>query len=61
MQKGALILCKGSQGNVYLEETVKILLKDQSDAEKLVRQDKNWQTIKREFFESFTNIEDDEV
>ena len=31
------------------------------DAKYLVRQDEKWLEIKREFFEKFTNFEEDEV
>ena len=51
MAQGALILVKGSQGNVYAEEAVKILLLDQNDASKLVRQSPAWMATKEEFFE----------
>ncbi|USN96947.1 MAG: UDP-N-acetylmuramoyl-tripeptide--D-alanyl-D-alanine ligase [Candidatus Nomurabacteria bacterium] len=51
MAKGALVLVKGSQGNVYAEEAVKILLLDQNDADKLVRQSPAWVAHKEEFFE----------
>ncbi len=48
---GALILVKGSQGNVYAEEAVKILLLDQNDADQLVRQSPAWMAHKEDFFE----------
>ena len=51
LQQGALVLVKGSQGNVYVEEAVKILLHDQTDASKLVRQSPAWMATKEEFFE----------
>lgn len=51
MTQGALILVKGSQGNVYAEEAVKILLLDQNDASKLVRQSPAWMATKEQFFE----------
>ena len=51
MEKDALILVKGSQGGVYAEEAVKILLLDQNDASKLVRQSPAWMATKEEFFE----------
>jgi UDP-N-acetylmuramoyl-tripeptide--D-alanyl-D-alanine ligase len=61
MEKGAAVLLKGSQGDIYLEEATKILLHDQEDVKYLVRQDAKWLEIKREFFEKFTNFEEDEV
>jgi len=42
LQEKAVILAKGSQNGVYLEEALKLLLEDRSDISKLVRQDKNW-------------------
>lgn len=51
MKKGALVLAKGSQGDVYTEEAVKILLLNQDDSTKLVRQSPAWMAIKEAFFE----------
>lgn len=51
LDKGALVLAKGSQDGGYLEESVKILLHDQNDASKLVRQSPAWMATKEEFFE----------
>ncbi len=51
MKKGALVLAKGSQGDVYAEEAVKILLFDQADVSKLVRQSPAWMAHKEVFFE----------
>lgn len=51
LDKGALVLAKGSQGDVYAEEAVKILLHDQTDVSKLVRQSPAWMATKEEFFE----------
>jgi len=51
MKPGALFLVKGSQGDVYAEEAVKILLLDQNDSSKLVRQSPAWMAHKEEFFE----------
>jgi UDP-N-acetylmuramoyl-tripeptide--D-alanyl-D-alanine ligase len=51
LDQGALVLAKGSQGGVYCEEAVKILLLDQTDASKLVRQSPAWMASKEEFFE----------
>jgi len=61
MEKGALILLKGSQGDVYLEETTKMLLRNQEDEKWLVRQDKNWKKVKHDFFASLAEIAEDEV
>jgi len=51
LDKDALVLVKGSQGDVYAEEAVKILLLDQADIDKLVRQSPAWMTAKEAFFE----------
>jgi len=51
LDQNALILAKGSQNAGYVEEAVKILLLDQSDASKLVRQSPAWMATKEEFFE----------
>lgn len=51
LDRGALVLAKGSQGDVYAEEAVKILLLDQSDINKLVRQSPAWMAQKEQFFE----------
>jgi len=42
VKKGALVLVKGSQNRVFAEETVKLLLANPKDAEKLVRQSAEW-------------------
>lgn len=51
-EHGAAILVKGSQGDIYAEEAVKILCLMSEDVE-LVRQDPHWMKIKDEFFSSF--------
>ncbi len=51
LKKDALILAKGSQGGVFCEEAVKILLKDQNDIQHLVRQSPAWMATKEAFFE----------
>lgn len=50
----AAILFKGSQGGIYLEEAIKIVLHATSDEEKLVRQSQAWLRKKQRFFESFS-------
>ena len=50
--KNATILFKGSQGGIYLEESIKPLLKNPADSQKLVRQSDTWLEKKRRFFES---------
>ena len=51
LDKDSLVLAKGSQGGVYAEEVVKILLLDQSDASQLVRQSPAWMATKEAYFE----------
>lgn len=51
-EEGAVILAKGSQNTIYLEEAVKILCDMSEDAE-LVRQSEAWQRKKQAYFESF--------
>jgi UDP-N-acetylmuramoyl-tripeptide--D-alanyl-D-alanine ligase len=46
----ALVLAKGSQNTIYLEEAVKVLLANPQDAARLCRQDKMWQKIKSRYF-----------
>lgn len=47
---GTLVLIKGSQGGIYLEEATKILLRHQNDDRKLVRQSPTWMETKSKFF-----------
>lgn len=52
-ETGAAILVKGSQGNIYAEEAVKVLCIASQDHE-LVRQSPAWMKIKDEFFSKFS-------
>lgn len=52
MEDDALILVKGSQGDIYLEEAVKILLHETSEDQALVRQSPAWMKRKNDFFSS---------
>jgi UDP-N-acetylmuramoyl-tripeptide--D-alanyl-D-alanine ligase len=52
MDPGAAVLFKGSQGGIYLEEAVKIVLHSTDDEKSLVRQSKHWMKIKQKFFNS---------
>lgn len=47
LKTGAVILAKGSQNRVFVEEALKPLLANQSDISKLVRQDKYWMDKKK--------------
>lgn len=52
LEKGAAILFKGSQGNVYLEEGIKIVLHSTEEESRLVRQSPQWMAIKQKFLDS---------
>lgn len=47
-----LVVWKGSQNTIYLEEAIKILLADDEDSKNLVRQSSWWQRKKKKFFDS---------
>ena len=47
-----LVVWKGSQNTIYLEEAIKILLEDDEDAKNLVRQSDWWLKKKKKFFDS---------
>lgn len=53
-EEGSVILVKGSQGGVYLEETVKLLV-DINEHPELVRQSAEWLKIKQEHFDRFAD------
>lgn len=50
LESGAVVLAKGSQGGIYLEEALKILLHETHEDHELVRQSEQWQKIKQDFF-----------
>ena len=47
-----LVVWKGSQNTIYLEEAIKILLADDEDSKNLVRQSDWWLKKKKRFFDS---------
>ncbi|MCB9820209.1 UDP-N-acetylmuramoyl-tripeptide--D-alanyl-D-alanine ligase [Candidatus Nomurabacteria bacterium] len=51
LEENAIVLVKGSQGGIFCEEAVKILLQHTSDDSKLVRQSPEWMETKRSFLE----------
>lgn len=53
IEKDAVVLAKGSQGEVYAEEALKILLHETSDDHHLVRQSPAWTRRKNSFFSKF--------
>ena len=52
VEPGSVVLLKGSEGGIYLEEAVKVLCVMSADHE-LVRQSPAWMDIKDEFFSKF--------
>jgi UDP-N-acetylmuramoyl-tripeptide--D-alanyl-D-alanine ligase len=54
LEKGSAVLFKGSQGGIFLEEGVKVVLHSTEDEEKLVRQSPEWMAKKQKFFDSLT-------
>ncbi|HIA92029.1 TPA: hypothetical protein EYO12_02830 [Candidatus Saccharibacteria bacterium] len=50
LKKGDVVLIKGSQNGVFSEEVTALLLKNESDRSKLVRQTAQWQKIKHQQF-----------
>lgn len=56
VEKGAVVLVKGSQGDIYLEEAIKVFLHSTDDEDRLVRQTPAWLELKHKFFESFSKF-----
>jgi UDP-N-acetylmuramoyl-tripeptide--D-alanyl-D-alanine ligase len=54
LEKGSAVLFKGSQGGIFLEEGIKVVLHSTDDEEKLVRQSPEWMAKKQKFFDSLT-------
>lgn len=54
LDDNAVVLVKGSQGNIYAEEAARILLRETSDDRVLVRQSPEWLEKKRDFFSKFS-------
>jgi UDP-N-acetylmuramoyl-tripeptide--D-alanyl-D-alanine ligase len=52
VQENDLILVKGSQNGVFLEEAVKMLLEKKENVARLCRQSKHWEKVRRMYFES---------
>lgn len=53
IEPGAIILAKGSEGGIFVEEAVKIILHSIDDNEHLVRQTPEWLEAKSQFFSRF--------
>lgn len=54
LDQGAVVLAKGSQGGIFVEEAVKILLHETHETHELVRQSPEWLKIKSDFFSKFS-------
>lgn len=54
-EKNAIILFKGSEGRIYLEEAVKMMLHSTADERYLVRQSTSWRARKNAFFAQFSS------
>lgn len=48
---GAVVLAKGSEGGIFIEEAVNYLLADEGDKKQLVRQTDSWLERKKKFFQ----------
>ena len=48
LPKNAVVLVKGSQNRIFLEESIKYILADKRDRKKLCRQDDYWLAIKKQ-------------
>lgn len=54
LEPGGAILFKGSQGGIYLEEAIKVVLHSTEEEKQLVRQSPAWLQKKRDFFSNIT-------
>lgn len=54
IQKDTVILFKGSEDKIFLEEAIKLMLHSTSDESQLVRQSPAWMARKNEFFSKFS-------
>ena len=54
LEPGGAILFKGSQGGIYLEEAIKVVLHSTDEEKQLVRQSPAWLQKKRDFFSNIT-------
>ncbi len=53
IEPGAIVLAKGSEGGIFVEEAIKVILHSIDDNEKLVRQTPEWLEAKAQFFSRF--------
>jgi len=54
LERGGAVLFKGSQGGIYLEEAIKIVLHSTEEESQLVRQSDAWLKKKRAYFSDIT-------
>lgn len=60
MKSGAIVLFKGSQNKIFLEEAIKIILASTTEEANLIRQSPEWLARKSEFFASFSDIQEED-
>lgn len=53
LEPGAIILAKGSETGIYVEEALKIILRTTAEEDNLVRQSDAWKAEKNKFFSKF--------
>lgn len=54
LEPDTVVLFKGSQGGIFLEEAIKVILSSPDDYSKLVRQSEEWMETKQKFFDTLT-------
>lgn len=54
LEEDAVVLFKGSQAGIYLEEAIKVVLHSTDDESQLVRQSSDWMMRKNNFFSKFS-------
>ncbi len=58
LEPGAAVLFKGSQGGIFLEEGIKVLLHSTEEEDRLVRQSPEWLAKKQKFFETLSGVKE---
>lgn len=58
LRPNSVVLFKGSQNKIYLEEAVKIVLASVEEQRFLVRQSEDWLKLKNDYFASFINLQE---
>jgi UDP-N-acetylmuramoyl-tripeptide--D-alanyl-D-alanine ligase len=53
LERGAVVLAKGSEGGIFVEEAIKIILHSTDETKQLVRQEPAWLEAKAKFFSKF--------